>query len=110
MVDTPIPADQLARVGPQRQAAISWSLAVDARLERLLTLAEAAGERTTRKEIAAALVAAAPESGEELSVLIRKYRLSTVRDLLPVAEGANVVAFAHRRPGPRTSLTDSTVG
>lgn len=52
-------------------------------LERLLARAQAAGERTSRKEIVAALVATSNQSDAQLGKILRKYRTVTVRQILP---------------------------
>lgn len=102
MTDTPISADQLVRDSPHKQAAVSWPLPIDMHLEQLLNRAEEAGENTSRRELAAAIIAATNLNGEELGGLLRRYRTTRVRDLLPVPEGQNVLPFRKRPPGPRT--------
>jgi hypothetical protein len=86
---------------PHRQAGISWPLPVDAKLEQLLDMARAAGERTSRREIVAAIIAQADFTGEELSDVLHRYRLARVGDVLQSTDTSNVVNFIHRRPGPR---------
>jgi hypothetical protein len=101
--DTPLAADQLVRDCPQKQAAVSWPLPVDVRLDELLAQAEAAGENTSRKELVAAIITATKVTDAQLSRLIRRYRTAKVRDLVFLPEGENVVPFRKHRPGPRTS-------
>jgi hypothetical protein len=98
---TPLSADQLIRDCPQKQAAVAWPLPVDARLDQLLAQADAAGENTTRKELAAAIIASTRVSDARLGKLLRWYRMAKVRDLLPPLEGENVVPIARHKPGPR---------
>jgi hypothetical protein len=100
--DTPIPIDQLVRVAPERQAAVTWPLPVDLKLEDLVASAVEAGERTTRKEVLSALVASADLSGEQVGELLRWYRRARTGDLFPSKTGDNVVTFTKRPPGPRT--------
>src|SRR5687768_1938451 len=100
-MDTPLDADGLVANYPDKQAAVAWPLPVDARLERLLEQARSAGERTTRKELVAALVAFASPTDSQLAKLLKRYRTSRVRDILPVAAGENVVPFSRQGPGPR---------
>lgn len=102
MTDTPVPADQLVKDSPHKQAAVSWPLPIDMHLDRLLGRAEEAGENTSRRELAAAIIADTDLSGEQLGGLLRRYRTTRVRNLLPVPEGENVVPFRKRPPGPRT--------
>jgi hypothetical protein len=98
---TPLAADQLVRDCPQKQAAVAWPLPVDARLDELLAQAGAAGENTTRKELAAAIIASTRVSDARLGKLLRWYRMAKVRDLVPLQEGENVVPFPRHKPGPR---------
>jgi hypothetical protein len=86
---------------PDRQAGISWPLPVDAKLEDLLKAARDVGERTSRREIVAAMIAMAQLSGEQLSDLLRRYRLSRVGDVLQPSDTSNVVKFTQYGPGPR---------
>ena len=85
----------------ERQAAVAWPVAVHAHLDSLLEAVQAAGERTSRKEIAAALVSAARPTAEELGRLLRWYRQATVGELLDLPEGHGTVTFESRAPGPR---------
>ena len=104
MTDAPLPADHLVRDCPQKAAAVSWPLPVDMRLDGLLSQADAAGENTSRKELAAAIIASAKFSDVQLGKLLRWYRTLKVRELLTVPDGDNVVRFSKRKPGPRTSV------
>ncbi len=103
MTGTPLAADQLVRDCPQKQAAVAWPFPVDARLDELLTQADAAGENTSRKELAAAIIATTQLSDVELGQLLRWYRTAKVRDLISLPEGENVVPFVKHKPGPRRS-------
>lgn len=101
-VDTSLVADSRVITSPEKQGAVSWPLPIEAKLESLLRRSEAVGERTTRKEIVAALIAAADDDGEIMSMLLRSYRTITVRELLSVPESKNVIPITERRrPGPR---------
>lgn len=101
--DTPLDADARVIDCPDKQAAISWPLPVDAKLDRLLEAARDAGERTSRREILAALVAGAEFTGDQLGEALRAYRRSHVRDLLDVPKGGTVIPIRRHAPGPRTS-------
>jgi hypothetical protein len=99
---TPMHVDEAVSSYPDRQAGISWPLPVDAKLEQLLTAARSVGERTSRREIVAAVIAmTANFTGEELSVLLRSYRLAHVGDILTSPKATNVVEFTKHGPGPR---------
>jgi hypothetical protein len=101
-VDTPLDADSRVVRSPEKQGAVAWPLPVEAKLDVLLRRAEEAGERTSRKELVAALIAVYDGEGEELSALLRRYRRTTVRELLAVPKSENVIDITQRRkPGPR---------
>jgi hypothetical protein len=91
---------------PDRQFGFRWPVALDRRLDQLVERANGAGERTNRRELLAALLLNADFTGEELSQLVRTFRLATVGDAVLRAGGGaddNVIEFLHHRPGPRTS-------
>lgn len=97
---------ELLHRSKDKQAALRWPLALDQRLDDLVVRAEAAGERTSRRELLSALVLAADMTGEDLGRVLRKYRTCTVRAALLDTSGdeeANVVELRRHRPGPRTS-------
>jgi hypothetical protein len=103
MTDSPLPADHLVRDCAQKQAAVAWPLPVDMHLDGLLSQADAAGENTSRKELAAAIIASTMLTDARLGKLLRWYRTVKVRELLAVPDGDNVVRFTRRKPGPRSS-------
>jgi len=81
---------------------LTWRAPADARLDQLVGAAEDEGETTSRSELLAALVAAAPTSGLELGNLLRGYRRMTVRDLLPPQPAVtNLIQLARHHPGRR---------
>lgn len=55
--------DRLDRCEP-KGAAITWPIPLDNLLDLLVGLADDAGQKTTRKELAAAIVLGAPRDGE----------------------------------------------
>lgn len=70
------------------------------RLDELVRAAEAAGERTSRKEVVASLVLAARLNGAALSDDIRRFRSASVSEaVVPDANGR--VHLTPRGPGPR---------
>jgi hypothetical protein len=100
---TPLRLDDPVSDYPDRQAGISWPLPVDAKLEQLLQTAREVAERTSRREIVAAIIAMDTNyTGDELSKLLRRYRLARVGDVLGQPDKSNVVPFIHRNSGPRT--------
>ena len=76
---------------------MSWPLPVSHRLDQLVE--RAARTRTDRAELLAALVAAAPESGEELSQLVLAYRDKRAREVL-LGVDLKARRMALPRPGP----------
>jgi hypothetical protein len=103
VTDTPLAAGTLVRDCPAKQAAVSWPLPVDVRLEELLAQAEAAGENTSRRELVAAIICFTRVTDVQLGRLLRRYRTAMVRDVIYLPEGKNVVPFTKHKPGPRTS-------
>ncbi|HVU60203.1 MAG TPA: hypothetical protein VHD58_00945 [Mycobacteriales bacterium] len=104
MPDTPVAADQLIRETPQKQAAIAWPLPIDERLDQLLQQADAAGENTTRKELAAAVIATTSLTDAQLGKMLRQYRTMRVAELLVAPTGSNVISISRKKPGRRTSV------
>ena len=101
-VDTSLAADSRVIMSPEKQGAVSWPLPIEAKLEVLLRRAVDAGERTSRKEIVAALIAAADFDDDSMSTLLRGYRKITVRELLDIPQSENVIPISQgRKPGPR---------
>lgn len=83
----------------RRVTSVTWPADVDRRLGVLVRAAAAAGERTSRAELLAALVTATEVEPEQLAALLHHYRRlpadalteDETRDDLPVV----------RTPGPR---------
>jgi hypothetical protein len=72
-------------------------------LDDLVDLVEVRGGRTSRKELAAALLYSAPPKVATLERLLRNYRNARVDDAV-IREGTregNVIVFPVRKPGPR---------
>jgi hypothetical protein len=57
-----------------KQVGLRLPLAIDQRLDALMARAIDAGERTTRRELLAAVILAAEPTGDELGVLLKNYR------------------------------------
>lgn len=99
-----VPLDANLSRSRDRQVGLRWPAAVDAKLDRLVSRAVDAGERTNRKELLAALVAACDLDGAALGAALNSYRRMTVRDVLPgQPDGTEVVHLADHRPGPRAA-------
>lgn len=85
-----------------KQVGLRWPAALDEFVDHLVDLVEEEGERTTRKELIAAIVATSRADGDALSKQLRAYRRMTVADCLPAADSVdNVVQIAMHKPGPR---------
>lgn len=94
--DTPLPEC------PEKRIGLSLPAPISERLDDLVALVEAAGERTNRKELVALLILAAPREAEEVSVLLREYRRTKARDAQLVAKTDQpTITIRSHRPGPR---------
>jgi hypothetical protein len=92
------------RESADRGVSFRWPVAIDERLDALSARAREVGQIVSRRELIAALVFGVDLSAEEISDLVRRYRISTVGDALLDHIGVNadnVVEFAQHRPGPR---------
>jgi hypothetical protein len=96
------PPDTALAGTPERQIGVSLPVPLDVRLDVLVERAIAAGERTSRKELLAAIILATSTDGEALSRLVRNLRQATIGDA--VVPGEDVWRFlpeAPPGPGPR---------
>ncbi len=94
---------QKLRDCPEDQVTVAVPSPLNTRLDGLVELANEAGENTIRKELVAALILEAEESGETLSEIVRGYRVAVARDA--VVEGQDEARFLkpeRQPPGPRT--------
>jgi hypothetical protein len=101
--------DSLISACEVRQAGVSWPLPVDHKLDRMLAEARAVTERTSRREIVAALIALSDLDGDGVSDLVRRYRRTRVQDIAgPGNPGDvdNVLKFEHKKSGPRPMRTE----
>lgn len=83
----------------RRTTSVLWPEDIDRRLNILVRAAAAAGERTSRAEILAALVAAAGIEPEKVAALLHHYR-RTPADALADDEDRDDLPVV-RTPGPR---------
>ena len=97
-----IAADTPLRSCPERNVGMALCDPISDRLDRLVSLAEASFDRTSRKELLASLILAAPPDGTALVEMLRAYRQSTAEQarLDGGTAGAPLTA-SERRPGPR---------
>lgn len=69
----------------------------------LVDVANSAGLRTSKQELLAALVSAAPTSADDLEDALRRYRRSTAGDIVfGAGDDSVVISIERRRPGRRT--------
>ncbi|EIU07583.1 hypothetical protein MA5S0422_0058 [Mycobacteroides abscessus 5S-0422] len=102
MDDVAVERHELVINSRDKQVGLRLPLAVDQRIDALMSRATEAGERTNRKELIAALLATADMTGEELGNLLRRYRRSKVAEvLLDLDSSADVIPLVAHKPGPR---------
>jgi hypothetical protein len=89
----------LSRQPKRRTTSVAWPADVDRRLNLLVQLAAAGGERTSRAEILAALVTAAETDPAALSTLLHTYR--QLPDDALADDGHRDDLPTVRSPGPR---------
>ena len=87
---------------PPKAAAIRWPRAVDRRLDQLVERANNVGARTSRSELAAAIVAAAEVDPEELLGAVLHWRTAIVREVIvDVPAGDEALYLVSYGPGRR---------
>ena len=97
-----IPADAPLRNMRERNVGLALSDPLSARLDALVDVVEATGERTNRKELLSALILGASPDVVDLPALVHRYRIAVARDALIEADpAASVLVFPARGPGPR---------
>lgn len=102
---TAIPLAANAKVddSPTCPVGATWPMPVHQRLEELVTIARARGERTTKRELLAAIVCAFDPDTADIEATLKHYRLATVQEVAlrrPTAN--NVVEIDRFGPGRRT--------
>lgn len=97
-----IASDTPLRNCPERNIGMALCDPISDRLDDLVSLAESSFDRTTRKELVASLILAAPTDGTSLLELLRSYRQSTAEQArLDGRESGTPLTASERRPGPR---------
>ncbi|MFC6067032.1 hypothetical protein [Streptomyces ochraceiscleroticus] len=86
----------------RRTTSVSWPTDIDRRLNLLVRAAAAAGERTNRAELLAALVTAAETDPDQLAELLHRYRRLPGDALGHDSDREDLPAV--RAPGPRRSI------
>lgn len=89
----------------ERNSGVSWPLAIDRRLDQILSVAADVGERTTRKELVAAILLSFEPDEESLNEVLRRFRKARIADALLDApdEADGVVTFIPNQAGPRST-------
>ncbi len=83
---------------------MSWSAAVDRRLDQLVE--RAGGTEPERSDLLAALVAMAPSDGAKLDQAVMRWRRSKIGEVvLDVSNGQRTVNFPKHSPGRRRKPT-----
>ena len=86
----------------ERSVGLALSIPLSERLDELVRLVETSGDRTSRKELVAALILAATPDGVDLAGRIRSYRKALARDaMLDLDRTPGRLAMEARKPGPR---------
>jgi hypothetical protein len=83
----------------RRKTLVSWPASVDDRLDVLVRAATAAGESISRSQLLAALVAEASQEPDQLSSVIRRYRVTEAERFVAAHRRTGLPAI--RRPGRR---------
>lgn len=97
-----IAADTPLRSCPERNVGMALCDPISDRLDRLVALAEGSFDRTSRKELLASLILAAPTDGTALVEMLRAYRQSTAEQAgLDEGSAGALLTMSDRRPGPR---------
>ena len=96
-----IPADTPLHECPERSIGLAVPFPISDRVDALVALTEAAGDRTNRKELIATLILAAPAVGDQLTTALRHYRQATARETLVNDATDDTISIASPRPGPR---------
>lgn len=97
---------ELLRTSRDQQFNFRWPLAIDHRLDEMLTRANSVGANTSRRELLAALILAWEPTADELDAAVRRYRTADVRAAVLVpdeASEAESMTFASPPPGRRPS-------
>jgi hypothetical protein len=84
------------------QIGVAVALALSGRLDALVMLAASVGERASRREVLSALILDAPTDPEEISRIVRRYRIATVADALVDDAVDDAILNPTRRHGPRS--------
>lgn len=102
-----IEPETLLRECSQDSVGLALVPPISDRLDNLVMLAEAAGDRTNRKEFVAALILGASADGSMLMEMIRRYRVATAADTYLEGSAENTPVASPKRPGPRPRRSSS---
>jgi hypothetical protein len=91
--------DALLAAVESKQPGLRWPIPIDDRLDRLVGVANRAGAGTSRKELLAALVLAAPTGADKLRNAVVTFRIATVRQAALGSGVGGVGEYELRKPG-----------
>jgi len=87
---------------PESSVGLAFSAPISDRLDALVSLAEANGDRTNRKELLASLILAAPSATHALVDTLGKYRQTSAGEARLDGQNTDTaLTVSPRRPGPR---------
>ena len=102
-----IDAETLLPNCPENRIGVALPGPINDRLDDLVKAVEATGDRTSRKELLACLILAAPNSGQAVANLLRAYRGTSARKArLDGGSDEATVPIRSHRPGPRPRRPD----
>ena len=97
-----VAADTPLRLCPERSVGLALPFPLSDRLDGLVDIVASAGGLTSRKELLAALILAAPPDGDILIELVSAVRQAKANDaLFGAACGLSFLTFDEQPPGPR---------
>lgn len=100
-----VAADTPLRECPERSVGLALPFPLSDRLDALVDVVLSADGVTSRKELLAALILAAPPDGDTLNELIAAVRRAKAKDaLLGAARAMSFLTYAELPPGPRPRL------
>jgi hypothetical protein len=97
-----IRADAQLQGCPEFQIGVGLPAPLSGRLDGLVERADAAGAKTSRKELVGALLLSAPVEGETLAEIVQRYRKATADEAKIAGQpDARFLEPERPRPGPR---------
>src|SRR5882762_7480148 len=102
-----IDADTLLPNCPEKRIGIALPAPINDRLDDLVGMVEATGDRTSRKELLACLILAAPTTDQDVAEMLHAYRRTPARAArLDGKSDEATLPIRNHRPGPRPRRPD----